>query len=949
MGIRALPSNTVRALGAGPSLADPTAVVKELIDNAIDAQATSINVEISSNTVDVIQVRDNGHGIAPDDRKLVAKRHYTSKIVDESDLSVIRGSFLGFRGVALASTAELSGALKITTKIDGEPVATRLDINRLGEVIHENRTSFPKGTLVRIADFLKLYPVRKRIALRKAQDCLNKTRRLLQAYAFARPYIRLSLRVFKAESNNNDWLYAPKVGENIKQIATKIVGMSCASQCSIASLEDCGFKFEGLLPHVDADLNKITNTGSFVSIDARPVSTCRGTLKQILKMFKEAATKANETFRNMKDPFLILNITCPKTSYDVNVEPAKDDVLFEDCDIVLKIATAFFDSAYGLPEKASTPVSVDNTHSPVMLKEGIADFPASKVRDFIGAQTKSSATLRDKSKTDKEDEMMEIFKSGSNVLDELSTHSRQIFKPNMYGCDEADSELYDASISGDHTVGENEKDLTAKRCDLSLNPWMIARVNSTSRQTFPEPEIEQQLVKSPTQVTDTTMVDRSPFRDRQLLINLGHPALPTPQSSPFLKTRQEFHPAQFVPDLRFTQDGRVVGPRILPSSGETIPDRVDYDYSPRHRSAIKQTLRPVVDCSTAESLLNTTSPMGTPLSAIPDVSTRPRGNPKRPAPPSTSKDFSSPSRNQTPKEKVWFDHLEHLERPPVKKRKVNLQQVVDGEILVARGESDQPTGKNQQPSTQIRDQDIRDFVRPKDQNDEGSTSHLIEQRIRPTLERSEAPIPLQTSPIHSVTPDGRHREPGFAPTSEVNAVQAHLDFFKIAATSEKRRRKASDKTALQEICTNISRPLHSDQREGQIATRPGKRTVSRRISTGCKRRKSSRLLLERKIGGQNTHNVECTMHASVIRIVHLTSQIGVHNSLPPWNGSIDDQYTPFSDIPTDLSPLASRIHELLKEGGSEVQKHSVEELLQHLHEAFDQQSACAGDKQQFAT
>ena len=135
MPIAALPANTVRAIGSTQVLTDSASVVKELVDNALDAHATSIFIEISVNTLDVIQVKDNGHGIAPDDRDMVCKRYCTSKIRDLDDLSNVGGSSLGFRGEALASAAEMSGGMVVTTRVDGEPVATSLNFNRQGGLI----------------------------------------------------------------------------------------------------------------------------------------------------------------------------------------------------------------------------------------------------------------------------------------------------------------------------------------------------------------------------------------------------------------------------------------------------------------------------------------------------------------------------------------------------------------------------------------------------------------------------------------------------------------------------------------------------------------------------------------------------------------------------------------------------------------------------------------------
>ncbi|KAI4257447.1 MAG: hypothetical protein L6R42_005651, partial [Xanthoria sp. 1 TBL-2021] len=134
MTIAALPSQAVRAIGSTQALTDSASVVKELVDNALDAQSTSVAVEISTNTLDIIQVKDNGHGIAPVDRHLVCRRYCTSKIKDLNDLATIGGASLGFRGEALASALELSGGLTVTTRIVGEATAVSLKVGQNGEV-----------------------------------------------------------------------------------------------------------------------------------------------------------------------------------------------------------------------------------------------------------------------------------------------------------------------------------------------------------------------------------------------------------------------------------------------------------------------------------------------------------------------------------------------------------------------------------------------------------------------------------------------------------------------------------------------------------------------------------------------------------------------------------------------------------------------------------------------
>ena len=135
MPITALPQNTARAITSTLALNDAASVVKELIDNALDAKASSVTIEISSSTLDVIQVKDNGFGIGVEDRQLLCKRGCTSKIRTIEDLALLGGTFLGFRGEALASVAELSASVALTTRVEGEVVGTTLKFGPTGKLL----------------------------------------------------------------------------------------------------------------------------------------------------------------------------------------------------------------------------------------------------------------------------------------------------------------------------------------------------------------------------------------------------------------------------------------------------------------------------------------------------------------------------------------------------------------------------------------------------------------------------------------------------------------------------------------------------------------------------------------------------------------------------------------------------------------------------------------------
>ena len=134
MPIAALSENAARAICSSLVLDDAISVIKELIDNALDSHATNIVIEISANTLDIIQVKDNGAGIGIEDRQLLCKRGFTSKIRTLEDLAQLGGTFLGFRGEALASIAELSESIAFTTRVDGETVGTKMKFDSKGKL-----------------------------------------------------------------------------------------------------------------------------------------------------------------------------------------------------------------------------------------------------------------------------------------------------------------------------------------------------------------------------------------------------------------------------------------------------------------------------------------------------------------------------------------------------------------------------------------------------------------------------------------------------------------------------------------------------------------------------------------------------------------------------------------------------------------------------------------------
>lgn len=414
MAITALPEGTTHLLGSAQVLTTPTSLIKELIDNSLDAKATSIDILISANTIDKLEVRDNGHGIPQEDLNALGKRGYTSKLRSFEELKLLGGVTLGFRGEALASAVQM-GEVSITTRTDGESVATKVKLKAPGRIEDQCRTSHPVGTTVSVLNFMAKLPVRRKTFEKDAAKTVIKINHLLQAYALARPCIKFSLKI--AKGGKGSWSYVPRPNGDIRVAVSQVIGKDTAMQCIEKSFEFSGsrtgkestveqyetgvstsdsvtprtsqrdhFTIEAFLPVAQADPSKIGN-GQYLSVDTRPVSHEKGTMKKIVTLYKKYIRGAlAETSSKVKNPFIRLNVKCPIASYDANVEPAKDDVLFGNESILLELIESLFKDVYG-ECKADRAVSVG------VLSKNFNDF------ELLLAKTPLSASNKEPCKT----------------------------------------------------------------------------------------------------------------------------------------------------------------------------------------------------------------------------------------------------------------------------------------------------------------------------------------------------------------------------------------------------------------------------------------------------------------------------------------------------------------------------------------------------------------------
>ena len=185
--IRPLSENLIGKIAAGEVVERPSAAIKELVENSLDAGATAITVEIREGGLNYIRVSDNGSGIDESDIRMAFERHATSKIAREQDLNAI--STLGFRGEALASIAAVSKITMTTRTADRE---TGLKIkNEGGKITEIQETACPVGTVIVVNDLFFNVPVRKGFMKKPAQEA-SAIHELMTRLLLSRPETFLS-------------------------------------------------------------------------------------------------------------------------------------------------------------------------------------------------------------------------------------------------------------------------------------------------------------------------------------------------------------------------------------------------------------------------------------------------------------------------------------------------------------------------------------------------------------------------------------------------------------------------------------------------------------------------------------------------------------------------------------------------------------------------------------
>ncbi len=313
--IHVLDETTINKIAAGEVVERPASVIKELIENSIDASATNIEVEIGDGGVAYMRITDNGIGMTEEDARLAILRHATSKIQHVEDLFDIAS--LGFRGEALASIASVSHFSLTTRKADSD-LGTRITVDG-GTFTDCIPYGAAPGTTIEIRDLFYNTPARRKF-LKTERTESSKIQDIVGKLALSNPHIS-----FKLIIDDQVAIITPGNG-NIGDTVAALYGYKTKDDIFTVAYESDSIYIDGVVSK--PTLLKSTRIWQTIIVNNRVISD-----KTIMKAIDNAY---HALLPKNGHPLVVLNITVPAEMVDINVHPRKSEVKFSDDKIIFK-------------------------------------------------------------------------------------------------------------------------------------------------------------------------------------------------------------------------------------------------------------------------------------------------------------------------------------------------------------------------------------------------------------------------------------------------------------------------------------------------------------------------------------------------------------------------------------------------------------------------------------
>lgn len=370
MTIRILPNNLVNQIAAGEVVERPASVLKELVENSIDAGATSIEVTLADGGKSLMIVSDNGKGMSKDELPIAVERHATSKLPDDNLFNI---NFLGFRGEALPSISSVA-RLSITSRVQGAENAWKIEVNG-GEKSEVMPAALSKGTRIEVRDLFYATPARLKFlktAAAETGQCVD----IMNRIALANPKISFYLNDEKGKKIALNAQQGELFDARLKRLS-EVMGREFEENSFLIDAQRENLRISGFasLP----TLNKANSLSQYLFVNNRPVRD-----KLLLGAIKGAYQDVLERNRY---PMCALYFDIDPAYVDVNVHPAKAEVRFYDNALVRGLLVSAIRNALNQAgQRASNVMDVS-----AFVQDQIPEF------DVNGAKLPETAALEETS------------------------------------------------------------------------------------------------------------------------------------------------------------------------------------------------------------------------------------------------------------------------------------------------------------------------------------------------------------------------------------------------------------------------------------------------------------------------------------------------------------------------------------------------------------------------
>ncbi|MDO4542581.1 MAG: DNA mismatch repair endonuclease MutL, partial [Bacillota bacterium] len=404
--IEVLQQEIANQIAAGEVAERPTLIIKELVENSIDAGADSIRIFLKNSGFDEIRVIDNGEGIAKDDIQTAFLRHATSKLRQIEDLETLYT--MGFRGEALASIAAVS-RVSMATKAEEQDTGYKIIVEG-GEFLEQEPAPCNKGTEIIVRDLFYNTPARKKFLATPTRE-LRDTSDMVGRIIIAHPHIAIELR-----NNNKKVFQSPGKGDMRSAI------MSVYDRELVKKLIPLdNNEFEGYISH--PGYNKPSRNYYHFYINRRYI--------QSDSLNRAIETAYHTMMPERRFPIVFINIHIDPSQYDINVHPNKLDVKFnKEAKVEEKLIAAVGDGllsagrAYG--EEVTTRQRIKSPPNPFpLIEEGRGESPDGIEKNSINAPTISNHRV-------KPDKFSEMVKNQPIDLEDISEFNSQAWQELTY-------------------------------------------------------------------------------------------------------------------------------------------------------------------------------------------------------------------------------------------------------------------------------------------------------------------------------------------------------------------------------------------------------------------------------------------------------------------------------------------------------------------------------------